>query len=360
MGLAYPLKAETFVPLRSPVAVMERLREHLAEHGKVSGAQEQWSIELEIGVATAGLKDGGINFLVEAHDDSSLSFLQWSVAEHVYEFAPGEKPDIAWQGGITPGRTAPYFREMTVMRAVDVTPHMRRLTLRGNDLERFARNGLHMRLLLASGPDVRPVWPIVGEDGRQAWPEGERPIARVYTIRRIDVAAGEIDVDFVLHDGDEMPGAQFARDASPGDIVGMTGPGGGTLPPFSSYVFAGDETALPAISRMLEELPAHASAIAIVEVAGPADRQELVLGPGVDLRFVSRDGRPAGTTDLLIDSLRALDGPHWDSDPYVWVGCEQAASRGIRKYLKQELGISRDRIRVAAYWRRGQAGEVAD
>lgn len=358
MGDVHSLTAETLVSLRAPALVMSRLREHFGEHGTVSGADSAWSIELEIGVATASLDDGGISFRVEASDDTSLSFLQWSVAEHVYEFAPDEKPDIVWQGGIKPGTPAPYFREMTVVRTAQVTPLMRRLTLRGNDLERFARNGLHVRLLFPPRPGLAAVRPVIGEDGRQAWPDGQRPVSRVYTIRRIDVAAGEIDIDFVLHEGDEMPGAGFGRDAMPGDVIGMTGPGGGTLPQSQRYVFAGDETALPAISRMLEELPATADVLAFVEIAAPSERQTLALGAGSDLRFLSRDGRPAGSTDLLFESLRALDEKVWEGNPYVWVGCEQAASRQIRKFLKQERRLPRDRFLVAAYWRRGQAGEV--
>lgn len=360
MAASYALAAEAFVALRSAETVMSGLREHLREHGELSGADGNWSIELNIGVAIARVKDRGIHFRVEADDEASLSFLQWSVAEHVYQFAPGEKPNIVWDGGIRPGARVPYFREMTVVRTAELTPQMRRVTLRGQKLERFAHSGLHMRLLLAPRPGAEVVWPVMGEDGRQAWPEGDRPLARVYTIRRIDVAAGEIDVDFVLHDGDEMPGAQFGRDAIPGEVVGMTGPGGGTLPPFSRYIFAGDETALPAISRMLEELPSTASAVAIVEIANPGERQELTVGPGIDLRFVSRDGRPAGSTDLLAENLRGLDEMHWEQQPYVWVGCEQAASRHIRKYLKQERHLPRDRFRVAAYWRCGQAGEIRD
>jgi hypothetical protein len=224
-----PLSAETLVQLRSPGQVMAQLREHFGEHGAVSGADDAWSVSFEIGKASANLSDGGIAFKVEAGDDTSLSFLQWSVAEHIREFAVGEEPPISWRGGIVPGAPLPYFREMRVVRAVRLSPRMRRLTLSGENLERFARHGLHVRLLFAPGPGVVPVGPVMGADGRQSWPPGERPVARVYTIRRIDVEAGEIDTDFVLHEGDEMPGARFAMEARPGDIVGMTGPGGGTL-----------------------------------------------------------------------------------------------------------------------------------
>ncbi|MDQ6435132.1 siderophore-interacting protein [Mesorhizobium sp. LHD-90] len=360
MNVMLPLKAETLVRVRSPETVMAHLHEHFGEHGLVSGEHGGWSVEFEIGKASVALRDGSLAFRVEAGDDTSLSFLQWSVAEHVNEFAPGEEPDIVWRGGTAPGAALPYFREMKVVRAVDVTPAMRRLTLAGENLGRFAHDGLHVRLLFSPRPGVTPVWPVMAADGRQAWPEGERPVARVYTIRRIDVEAGEIDIDFVLHDGDEMPGAQFGRDARAGAVVGMTGPGGGTLPPASRYVIAGDETALPAISRMLEEFPADARATVLVEIANDSERQEFAVKPGIDLHWLSRENRPAGSTTLLIDALRALNASHWPDELYVWAGCEHTAARAIRGFLKAERGLPKKRFLVAAYWRRGQAGEVEE
>ncbi len=354
------LNARTLVRLSSPDSVMTQLREHFGEHGVISGGDGSWSVVFDIGTATASLLDDGIAFSVEAPDETSLAYLQWSVAEHVCEFAPDETPDIAWDGGTRPGAPLPYFREMRVLRATQLTPAMRRLTLSGENLGRFAHDGLHVRLLLAPASGVKPVWPVMASDGRQAWPEGDRPVARIYTIRRIDVEAGEVDIDFVLHEGDEMPGAAFGRDARSGDVVGMTGPGGGTLPPAPHYLFFGDETALPAISRMLEELPREARATAFVEIADSSERQRLTLHPGVEVEWLSRDGRSAETTMLLADRLRSLDPEHWQDDTYAWVGCEQTAARTIRSYLKSERRLPRKQYLVAAYWRRGQAGEVED
>ena len=360
MNAAFPLSAETVIALRTPDTVMAHLREHFGEHGVVAGADGNWSVTFDIGKACARLCNGAIAFRVEAGDDTSLAFMQWSVADHVCEFAPGENPDITWRGGTAPGAPLPYFREMTVVRAVQLTPAMRRLTLAGRNLARFARDGLHVRLLLPPRPGVVPVWPVMAADGRQAWPEGERPVARVYTIRRIDVTAGEVDIDFVLHPGDDMPGARFGIEARPGDVVGMAGPGGGTLKTAARYVFAGDETALPAIARMLEELPPKARATAFIEIADDAERQALPRRPGIDLTWLSREGRAAGTTTLLADSLRALDPAQWQDDVFVWAGCEHVAAKAIRRFVKKELGLARDRCLVAAYWRKGHSGEVAE
>ena len=58
------------------------------------------------------------------------------------------------------------------------------------------------------------------------WPAGQaRPAIRTYTVRRFDAGAGELDVDFVLHDG-HGPAADWARDVRPGCWVGVSEPGG--------------------------------------------------------------------------------------------------------------------------------------
>jgi NADPH-dependent ferric siderophore reductase len=354
------LSAETTIMLPSPLDVMAKLRDHFVEHGAVSGSDAHWSAEFGIGIVDAVADKQAVRFRVSASDATSLAYLQWGVAEHVCEFAPAASPEIVWQGGIAPGGPLPYFREMRVLNAVQVTPRMRRITLAGDDLRRFSHDGLHVRLLLAPGRGVKPVWPVMAADGRQAWPEGPRPVSRVYTIRRIDVAAGEIDIDFVLHGGEETSGATFALEAEQGAVVGMTGPGGSELREADWYLLAGDETALPAIGRMLEEMPAGKKAVALIEIADEGERQELQTQAALDLRWLSRDGRPAGTTTLLADAIRALDFPGDGVSMFVWAGCEYGATREIRTHLRKERALARGSSLVAAYWRRGAGGEVED
>jgi NADPH-dependent ferric siderophore reductase len=339
---------------------MAKLRDHFVEHGAVSGSDARWSAEFGIGVVDAIAAADAMRFRVSAADETSLAFLQWGVTEHVGEFSAGPAPEVVWQGGTGAGATLPYFREMRVLRAVQLTPRMRRLTLGGDDLLRFSHDGLHVRLLLAPEQGVKPVWPVMAADGRQAWPEGPRPVNRVYTIRRIDVAAGEIDIDFVLHEGDETPGASFALEAREGDLVGMTGPGGSELREADWYLLAGDETALPAIGRMLEDMPAGKRVVALIEIGDDGECQQLHTNASLDLRWLSRYGRPAGTTTLLADAVRQLDFPGDSTAAFAWVGCEHAAAREIRTHLRKERGLPRSSSLVAAYWRRGTSGEVEE
>jgi NADPH-dependent ferric siderophore reductase len=77
---------------------------------------------------------------------------------------------------------------------------------------------------------------------------------RYYTIRRIDAAAGWVDIDFVLYEA-PGPAGDFALSARIGDICGMSGPCGLGIKPAGRYLLAGDETALPAIAGIAERLP---------------------------------------------------------------------------------------------------------
>ncbi len=200
----------------------------------------------------------------------------------------------------------------------------------------------------------------MGADGRPCWPDApERPDIRIYTIRAIDVSPGEIDIDFVMHEGDDMPGARFAAEARPGDVIGMTGPGGGSAAAADWYLLAGDETALPAIGRILEGLPRQAKAVVRIEVADEGERQDLRSVADVDLQWLFRNGAPAGTTEALAEAIRTVALPRDGRSIFVWTGCEHACFRRTRKYLREECGLARDEHLVVAYWRRGYSGDAA-
>ncbi|ESR23718.1 siderophore-interacting protein [Lutibaculum baratangense] len=359
MTIASRFKAEGEVALRAPDAVLARIEAHLAEHGKVTRLRDACRLDHEFGTATALAGPRTLRVSIVSPDPTSLAYLQMGFTSHLREFAPDEAHGIVWSGANEAGKRPPYFREMRVVSARDVTPRMRRVRLAGENLERFTHGGLHVRLLLPPRRDVAPVWPILGADGDIAWPdEGERPAMRVYTIRHIDARAGLVDVDFVLHEGDHMPGAAWAAEASPGDVVGMTGPGGSGVGEADWYLLAGDETALPAIGRILEEMPAGRRVVALVDVADAAERQELRTRADLDLRWLERGGRPAGTTDLLAEAVRGIELPQGPR-VFAWAACEFEAFKTIRGHFRKSLGLAREDHLAVAYWRRGAAGDEA-
>ena len=351
------LTATADVALGEPTEMMHRLCDHFREHGSVHVEAAHSRIETDFGTASLAVRDGLLALAAESGDETGLAFVKLSLAEHLRTFAAAEAPRIVWHGDGQAGTPLPYFREMIVVSAQSLTPRMRRITLRGDDLGRFATGGHHVRLLFPK--DGHVAWPATGEDGRPQWPQGAaRPDVRIYTIRRIDVEAGEVDIDFVLHDGD-CPGGNFAAGAVPGDVVGMTGPGGGATPDADWLLLAGDETALPAIARILEELPASATAVVRIEVAGRQEELPLSSRAFLDLQWLHRgEAAPAGTTTLLEDAVRAVALPEYGRR-FVWLGCEHASFRSIRGWLRKDRKLARDEHLAVAYWRRGLRGDDA-
>ncbi|KXF77456.1 phage tail protein [Paramesorhizobium deserti] len=354
------LSATARVTLSQPDVILGRLIEHFSEYADISTAERRGEIALSYGRAIVEADDESLTFRAEGEDDTGLAYMKHAVAEHILEFADGQQPKIVWVGDGVAGAPLPYFREMRVVSAHNMTPHMRRVRLKGRNLGRFAYGGLHIRLLFPPKGVAEPQWPVTGEDGRPVWPDGEMKLVhRVYTIRNIDVEKGEVDIDIVIHEGDDTPGSSWALNAKEGDLVGMTGPGGGSAGEADWYLLAGDETALPAIGRILEGLPAHAKAVVRIEVDGVAEEQALRSAADVDLVWLHRNGREAGTTTLLQDAVRAVEFPGDGTRLFAWAACEFAAFRAIRTYLRKERKLDRQDHLVVAYWRRGFDGDNA-
>lgn len=254
------------------------------------------------------------------------------------------------------------LRALTVARVQDLTPGMRRITLAGDDLgERrlgdvtlpaFSSPGFddHVKVFVPLHGAELPVLPTQRADGLDWTTEGTRPTASDYTPRRVDVEGRELDLDFVRHGHGNAAG--WAERAQVGDPAWIAGPSIGQALPHDVdwFMVAGDETALPAIGRLLEELPAGARAQVVVEVAGVADEQPLPTRADVELTWLHRDGADAGTTTLLADAVR--DAPWWDGEAYAWMAGESTAARTIRTFWRSERHVPRDCLDVSGYWRR--------
>jgi NADPH-dependent ferric siderophore reductase len=241
---------------------------------------------------------------------------------------------------------------LTVAAVTDVTPSVRRVVLTGTPAA-VAAAGPTVNLLVPRVGDAAPRWPRVAKDGRIVWPEGAHGVSlRSYTARRQDPLEGRVEIDFVLH-GDG-PAAAWAAAAVPGALLGVAGAGSLGDRPAAHLLLVGDETAIPAISRILAAAPAGADGVALLEVAGAAEEQPLTAPAGVVVRWLHRGDTPPGESTLLVDAVTALDRPDGD-DVFAWVAAESAAVRTIRSDLRGRWGLSRAQHHAIGYWRRGRA-----
>ncbi len=93
-------------------------------------------------------------------------------------------------------------------------------------------------------------------------------LGRDFTPRRYDPAQDTLEIDFAIHDAG--PATRWAVKAKPGDTLALGGPRGSFIIPttYDWHLLVGDETALPAISRRLAELPARTRTVVVAEVDG--------------------------------------------------------------------------------------------
>jgi len=248
-------------------------------------------------------------------------------------------------------------RRLLTVKAVErLTPNMIRVTFCGDSLEGFVSYGHddHVKLLFppngeASSPDRAPA-----DASPPVLQNGGRPIMRDYTPRRYDAAAQELVIDFAMHGAG--PATDWAAQSRPGQQLEIGGPRGSFIvaDDFDWRLFVGDETALPAIGRGLEELRAGLHVIVVAAIADGAEQQHFRSRATVAVHWVYRPASKAADASILVDAVSALTLPNGDG--YVWVAGESDMARTLRKHLLLERGLDKAWVKAAGYWRQGGAG----
>lgn len=223
-------------------------------------------------------------------------------------------------------------RNLRVAAVQPLSPHFVRIDFRGPELAGFESRGFddHVKLLLPPGSAGAPA--------------GAR---RDYTPRAYDAAQGILSIEFVTH-GHGAAGL-WAQQVKPGDQAVIGGPKGSMLIPvdYDWHLLVGDATALPAICRRLEELPAGARAQVLVQLDDAADRRELRSAATVEVQWLR-------TPAELLQALAALRLPAGEG--FAWGAGEAGLARQVREHLLRVHGLGNDSLRVAAYWKAGDPG----
>ncbi|MEJ1181572.1 MULTISPECIES: siderophore-interacting protein [unclassified Pseudarthrobacter] len=328
--------------------------------------------------------------------------------------------------------------EVTVSSVEELSPNFRRITFGGYCLRDFGVNGdtldLRIKLMIPSLAEDGTELPLPAFEMTQAgwyreWlamDPAVRGSMRTYTVRksRLDSVYPEIDVDFVMHfdaDGHGGPAANWAQNAKPGDAITIIGPNNRAAQCYTAEIYggiewrpgmaqrvllAGDETAVPAISAILENLPPYMTGHAFLEVPQAGDFLDLKTDANVEITWLARGaaiGRSRPHGELLQQAVRAaVPVPGWvgikESDGgagpepedvnvdvdilwetparmetaeieatknpdmpagampfYAWIAGEAAVIKDMRRYLVRDVGIDRKQVAFMGYWRQGKA-----
>ncbi|PDT03510.1 NADPH-dependent ferric siderophore reductase [Rhizobium chutanense] len=224
-------------------------------------------------------------------------------------------------------------RTLTVESVVDITPGMRRITLTGDDLADFT----------SLAPDDHIKIFVRAADGSE-----ER---RDYTPRRYHNTERRLTIDFALHEAG--PVTRWAIEARPGDRLEIGGPRGSAVVSATvrRWLLIGDETALPAIGRRIEESAAGTVITAVAAVTGPLEQQRFDTRAELDIRWAHRPLSQASDAAALLKLLSAVD---IQPETFVWVAAEASVTRAVRAYFL-ERGYPLSWIKASGYWVFGKA-----
>lgn len=294
-----------------------------------------------------------------------------------------------------------------VRRIERISPNFVRVTFGGSDLDDFGTPGdvfdVRVKLVFPPASGILPPLDRTTEDWWGAFlavPDEERGSMRTYSVRELtvdDSGDTEVTIDFVLHlqPGLTGPASTWASGAAVGDEIFIVGPRRGREDrsgieyapgSASSVLLAGDETAAPAIARILEDAPRDLRGAAFIEVPSAADILDIAAPAGVAVTWLPRDSGALHGTALIPAVLahlgdavahvevRDLDGEDlvWETpvysglgeelavadaaaDRYFWIAGESGVVTTLRRHLVKDLGIDRAQVAFMGYWRRGVA-----
>lgn len=244
---------------------------------------------------------------------------------------------------------------LEVIESIRLTPHLVRIVAGGPGIAAVEDNGFtdaYTKMHFAPAEaQLTPPYDLA--ELREQLPVELLPSVRTYSIRHFDLDAGQIWIDFVTH-GDEGVAGPWAAAAKPGDPVVLGGMGGGYAPDATAdwHLLVGDESSIPAIASALEAMPADAVGTVFLEVQNESEHLELTVPVGIEVHWLHRGDREAGTTDELIDAVRALD---WrEGRVQVFAHGERGAMKQLRPFMTDERGLDRTQLSLSAYWAYGR------
>lgn len=225
-------------------------------------------------------------------------------------------------------------RTLAVKKIEDITPLMRRIYFTGDDLIGFVSHGPADHIKLFFGD------PQQNQQGRY------------YTPRFYDKKNNELAIDFVLHDSGIA--SNFAYNAKQGDTLIMGGPRGSMIigGDINAWLLIGDETALPAIGRRIEEAQMGTKITVIAAVANANEVQTFTTKANVTYHWVYRPVEQADDPSYMLNQAEKLI---LQDKTFIWIAGETKVARTLRMFFNTERHVPLPWIKAAGYWVKGVA-----
>ncbi|WP_049721509.1 siderophore-interacting protein [Gilvimarinus polysaccharolyticus] len=232
------------------------------------------------------------------------------------------------------------MRMTQVARAEDLTPHMRRIVLTGDDLKDFPadKEGAHFKAIFPQTGQTQPKLGLYL--GFKKW-------MRSYTVRAFDHQKKELTVDFAVNDHEGLA-SNWAKHAQQGDYLGVAGPGDTKHTNYDAlwHLLVADLTALPAAAAILEKLPSNAAGTAFIQVPTTADKQAIAAPKGININWVINKDL---TKNALLQAVESLQWP--DGKPAIFIATESSQMKVIKKHVKTKPGYSNEQTYASGYWK---------
>jgi NADPH-dependent ferric siderophore reductase len=246
---------------------------------------------------------------------------------------------------------------LAVQRREWLSPHTVRITAGGPGFNALRMNEFtdkYAKVVFAD-PSLGLTPPYDLAALRESLAPDLQPVTRTYTLRRADPERQQLTIDFVVH-GDKGIAAPWAANAEPGDTLTLSGAGGAYRPDAGSdwHLFAGDESALPAICSALEALPADARGVAYLESSDPGEYLDAASPSGIQVNWLHR-ADPGSQPRLLADAL--LAGPWLPGRADVFAHGERESMKAVRQALKDRLSGG-DQLSLSGYWASGRTEDA--
>ena len=325
----------------APKDLLLRIQDHVEEYDLPTKRATN-RLDVEYGKSQVSYTVGDTGFSVEITAKDTAQVYQTREAvnyllDHVF---PQASQEMTWSGEEISSINPPNFQICHVLSVSRVSANFLRVVLKCEDVTRLSSGAMHFSLLIP--PEGHPVvWPTLNDRNRTVWPTGNEKLHRaVYTFVDFDVDANSFSFDIYEHAGGRT--TRWAQSALPGKVVGITGPGGGDIPVSDKLLIAGDETALPAIRRILACAPKHTIGLTIIEVGDPSEIIPFACPAGVQIDWVVRT-----KDDGLWTKLSQIK--HVPKDTFVWVAAEREVVRTAKDaFLK--MGIDKAASYFSRYW----------